>query len=83
MHEIPHIKHIQNALYPGIKPFAYVLFVGFHAQRNLCDKQNVLFYSTSPRIWSGLGETAFLSWRGPGDHAFKKVVRTNDHALFH
>ena len=26
--------------------FAYVLYVGFHAQRNLCDKQDVLFYGT-------------------------------------
>ena len=38
-----------NVLYPGMKHFAYVLYVGFHAKRNLCDKQNVLFYGT-PRI---------------------------------
>ena len=29
-------------LYP--EHFAYVLYVGFYAHRNLCDKQNVLFY---------------------------------------
>ena len=39
-----------NVLYPGMKHFAYVLYVEFHAKRNLCDKQNVLFYVT-PRIW--------------------------------
>ena len=36
-----------------MKHFAYVLYVGFHAKRNLCDKQNVLFYGTpriSPRV---------------------------------
>ena len=49
VHEIPRIKHTQNALYPSMKHFEYVLYVGFHAQRNLCDKQNVLFYGT-PRI---------------------------------
>ena len=27
-----------------MKHFAYVLYVGFHANRNLCDKQNVLVY---------------------------------------
>ena len=26
-----------------MKQFAYVLYVGFHAKRNLCDKQTVLF----------------------------------------
>ena len=26
--------------------FEYVIFVGFHAQRNFCDKQNVLFFGT-------------------------------------
>ena len=26
--------------------FAYVLYVGFDAKRNLCNKQNVLFYGT-------------------------------------
>ena len=69
LHEIPCLKHTQNAsypgikhfkwlilfstndwlwnvLYPGMKHFAYVLYVGFDAQRNLCDKQNVLFYGT-------------------------------------
>ena len=58
-HEIPRIKHTQNATFPGIKHFrashwlkigmkhfAYVLYVGFHAKRNLCDKQHVLFYGT-------------------------------------
>ena len=29
-----------------IPGFAYVLYVGFDAQRNLCEKQNVLFYGT-------------------------------------
>ena len=29
-----------------MKHFAYVLYVGFHAKRNRCDKQNVLFYGT-------------------------------------
>ena len=29
-----------------MKHFAYVLYVGFDAQRNLYDKQNVLFYGT-------------------------------------
>ena len=29
-----------------MKHFAYVLYVGFHAKRNLCDKQNVSFYGT-------------------------------------
>ena len=29
-----------------MKHFAYVLYVGFDAQRNFCDKQNVLFYGT-------------------------------------
>ena len=35
---------------PGYEAFSYVLYVGFYAQRNLCDKQNVLFYGT-PRIF--------------------------------
>ena len=30
--------------------FSYVLYVGFDAQRNLCDKQNVLLYDTL-RTW--------------------------------
>ena len=29
-----------------MKHFVYVLYVGFHTKRNLCDKQNVLFYGT-------------------------------------
>ena len=29
-----------------MKHFARVLYVGFDAQRNLCDKQNILFYVT-------------------------------------
>ena len=29
-----------------MKHFPYVLYVGLHAQRSLCDKQNVLFYGT-------------------------------------
>ena len=33
-----------------MKHFAYVLYVGFDAQRNLCDKQNVLFYGTPRNI---------------------------------
>ena len=33
----------KNVLYPGMEHFAYVLYVGFYAQRNLYDKQNVLF----------------------------------------
>ena len=28
----------------GMEHFVYVLYVGFYAQRNLCDKQNVLLY---------------------------------------
>ena len=71
VHQIPRIKHTQNASYPGIKHFkclilfstndwlwnvlysgmkhfAYVLYVRFDAQRNLYDKQNVLFYG-APR----------------------------------
>ena len=35
-----------NVLYPGMKHFVYVLYVGFDAQRNLCDKQIFLFYVT-------------------------------------
>ena len=84
LHEIPHIKHTQNAsypgikyfiwliifstndwlwnvLYPGMKPFAYVLYVGFHAQRNLCDKQNALFYGTPPPYLHFLREKIFLT----------------------
>ena len=34
----------KNVLYPGMEHFANVLYLGFHAERNLCDKQNVLFY---------------------------------------
>ena len=34
-----------------MKHFAYVLYMRFHALRNLCDKQNVLFYG-HPRIKS-------------------------------
>ena len=30
-----------------MEKFAYVLYAGFHAQRNLFDKQNVLFYGPS------------------------------------
>ena len=30
----------------AMKHFAYVLYVGFDAQRNLCDKQNILFHGT-------------------------------------
>ena len=29
-----------------MKHFEYVLYVGFDVRRNLCDKQNVLFYGT-------------------------------------
>ena len=29
-----------------MKHFAFVLYVGFDAQKNLCDKQIVLFYGT-------------------------------------
>ena len=52
-----------------MKHFAYVLFVGFDAQRNFCDKQNVLFYVT-PRIWpwtmAGPGSLAkLLSIKSP------------------
>ena len=42
-----------------MKDFAYVLYVGFHAKRNLCDRQNVLFYGTPPpyfghsQFWAG------------------------------
>ena len=32
-----------------MKHFAHVLYVGFDAHRNLCDKQNVLFYGI-PRM---------------------------------
>ena len=43
-----------------MKHFSYVLYVGFHAQRNLCDKQNVLFYGHSRTnqyiTVNGLGE---------------------------
>ena len=39
-----------NVLYQGMKHFAYVLYVEFDAQRNLCDNQNVLFYGTPRRI---------------------------------
>ena len=38
-----------NVLYPGMKHFAYVIYVGFDAQINLCDKQNVLFNGTRRR----------------------------------
>ena len=38
MHEIPRIKHTQN------------IRQSFHAKRNLCDKQNVLFYATPPYV---------------------------------
>ena len=44
-----------------MKHFAYVLFVGFDAQRNFCDKQNVLFYGT-PRTYSRFfSHSAFIS----------------------
>ena len=40
------MKHSEYVLYLDMKHFEYVLYVGFDAQRNLCDKQNVLFYGT-------------------------------------
>ena len=40
------MNQTKNVLYPGMKHFSYVLYVGFHAQRNLFDKQNILFYGT-------------------------------------
>ena len=41
-------------LYPGMKHFAYVLYVGFGVPRNLCDKQNVLFYGTPRYVGFGV-----------------------------
>ena len=49
-----------------MKHFAYVLYVGFHARRNLCDKQNVSSYGTPvfayERGWEALLKQSF-SWK--------------------
>ena len=51
---------IENLLYLGMKHFAYVLYVEFHSQRNLCDKQSVLFYG-HPRIFQEFHSTISFS----------------------
>ena len=50
--------------------FAYVLYVGFGAQRNLCDKQNVLFYGT-PRRFFIISEFDGMN----ADDIFRKLSR--------
>ena len=45
-----------------MKHFAYVLYVGVHAQRNLCDKQNVLFYGTPRKIFFKEPKEFFYFW---------------------
>ena len=47
---------IENVLYLAVKHLANVLFVGCHAQRNLCDKQ-MFYFMVSPVYLSPLSQT--------------------------
>ena len=83
VHEIPRIKNMQNVSYPGIlypamEHFAYVLYVGFHAPRYLCDKQNVLFYG-HPRI----SRSQFDQPWSKNGHEFKTKLKCSRKATPH
>ena len=48
-----------------MEQFEYVLYVEFHAQRKLCDKQNVLFHGTPVESLFALFGTKIQKTMGP------------------
>ena len=64
-----------NVLYLWINHFAYVLYVEFHAKRNLCDKQDVLFYGTPRRLKKFAADLRFyVMWLSRGSNQISWVL---------
>ena len=64
MHKIPSIKH-----------FTFGLFMGFYAQRNLFDKENVLFFGNF-RMSFNQTLTSHYTWKVGGWAEFS-CIKTN------